>query len=145
MTGHVRKRELRAPSRLGKPRPPHRAVTQARIGRTYRFEAAHHLPLLADGHKCRTMHGHSYRVDVVVGGGLDARGLVMDFAEIDAEVLPLIARIDHRVLNDVEGLENPTAELIAAWLLERVAACESVRVYENDDCWAEVHRAPARS
>jgi 6-pyruvoyltetrahydropterin/6-carboxytetrahydropterin synthase len=69
----------------------------------------------------------------------------MDFAEIDAEVLPLIARIDHRVLNDIEGLENPTAELIAAWLLERVAACESVRVYENDDCWAEVHRAPARS
>jgi 6-pyruvoyltetrahydropterin/6-carboxytetrahydropterin synthase len=130
---------------MRKPGPPQRAVTQARIGRTYRFEAAHRLPLLAEGHKCRTMHGHTYRVDVVVGGGLDARGLVMDFAEIDAEVLPLIARIDHRVLNDIEGLENPTAELIAAWLLERVAACESVRVYENDDCWAEVHRAPARS
>jgi 6-pyruvoyltetrahydropterin/6-carboxytetrahydropterin synthase len=124
---------------------PERAVGQAHIGRTYRFEAAHHLPLLAEGHKCRNMHGHSYRVDVVVGGVLDARGFVMDFAEVDAEVLPLIEKVDHQVLNDIEGLENPTAELIAAWFLERVGACESVRVYENDDCWAEVRRAPARS
>jgi 6-pyruvoyltetrahydropterin/6-carboxytetrahydropterin synthase len=115
-------------------------MTETRIGRTYRFEAAHHLPLLPDGHKCKRMHGHSYRVDVVVRGALDARGFVSDFAEIDAEVQPLIARIDHRVLNDIEGLENPTAELIAAWLLERLPACESVRVYENDDCWAEARR-----
>jgi 6-pyruvoyltetrahydropterin/6-carboxytetrahydropterin synthase len=86
------------------------------------------------------MHGHSYRVDVVVRGALDARGFVADFAEIDAKVLPLLDKIDHRVLNDIEGLENPTAELIAAWLLERLPECESVRVYENDDCWAEAHR-----
>jgi 6-pyruvoyltetrahydropterin/6-carboxytetrahydropterin synthase len=54
--------------------------------------------------------------------------------------MPLIRRIDHRVLNDIEGLENPTAEVIAAWFLDRVEGCESVRVYENDDCWAEVWR-----
>jgi 6-pyruvoyltetrahydropterin/6-carboxytetrahydropterin synthase len=115
-------------------------MTETRIGRTYRFEAAHHLPLLPDGHKCRNMHGHSYRVDVVVKGCLDPRGFVADFAEIDAQVLPLIGQVDHRVLNDIEGLENPTAELIAAWLLARLPACESVRVYENDDCWAEARR-----
>jgi 6-pyruvoyltetrahydropterin/6-carboxytetrahydropterin synthase len=86
------------------------------------------------------MHGHNYRVEIVVSGPLDDRGFVMDFAEIDAEVLPLIRRIDHRVLNEVEGLENPTAEVIAAWFLERIEGCESVRVYENDDCWAEVSR-----
>src|SRR5262245_18143720 len=98
-------------------------MTETRVGRTYRFEAAHHLPLLPEGHKCRNMHGHSYRLDVVVRGSLDARGFVADFAEVDAVVLPLIANLDHRVLNDVSGLENPTAELIAAWLLERIPAC----------------------
>ncbi len=109
-----------------------------RIGRTYRFESAHHLPLLPDGHKCKNVHGHNYRVDVVLSGALDARGFVKDFAEIDAEIMPLIKKLDHRLLNDVEGLENPTAEIIAAWLFQRIKGCESVRVYENHDCWAEV-------
>lgn len=63
----------------------------------------------------------------------------MDFAEIDAEVAPLIKKVDHRLLNDVEGLENPTAEIIAAWFLQRISGCKSVRVYENDDSWAEVN------
>src|SRR5262249_8683413 len=113
---------------------------QTRIGRTYRFESAHHLPLVPDGHKCKNMHGHNYRVDIVMRGALDSRGFVKDFAEIDADVLPLIKKIDHRVLNDVEGLENPTAEIIAAWFFHSFAFCESVRVYETDDCWAEVSR-----
>src|SRR5262249_12581384 len=111
---------------------------QTRIGRTYRFESAHHLPLLPDGHKCKNMHGHNYRLDVVVRGTLDARGFVQDFAEIDAEILPLIKSVDHRLLNEIEGLGNPTAEIIAAWFFQRIRGCESVRVYENDDCWAEV-------
>jgi 6-pyruvoyltetrahydropterin/6-carboxytetrahydropterin synthase len=86
------------------------------------------------------MHGHNYRVEIVLSGPLDARGFVRDFHEIDAVVLPLIELVDHRVLNDVEGLENPTAEVIAAWFLERIEGCERVRVYETDDCWAEVSR-----
>lgn len=138
MTTHTPPRELAAksaPSR-GSGRPETKFKT--RVGRTYRFESAHHLPLLPDGHKCKRMHGHNYRVDIVVGGALDSRGFIRDFAEIDADVVPLIEKIDHRVLNDVEGLENPTAEVIAAWFFHRVAGCESVRVYETDDCWAEV-------
>lgn len=115
-----------------------RVSVTTRIGRTYRFESAHHLPNLPDGHKCKNLHGHNYRLEVVVRGNLDARGFVKDFAEIDAVVAPLLKRVDHRLLNDVEGLENPTAEVIAAWFLARVPDCESVRVYENDDCWAEV-------
>jgi 6-pyruvoyltetrahydropterin/6-carboxytetrahydropterin synthase len=121
-----------------RPSPVPGAVATTRIGRTYRFEAAHRLPHLPDGHKCRNLHGHTYRVCIVMQGRLDGRGFVKDFAEIDADVCPLIELVDHRVLNDVEGLENPTAEVIAAWFLERIADCESVRVYENDDCWAEV-------
>jgi 6-pyruvoyltetrahydropterin/6-carboxytetrahydropterin synthase len=109
-----------------------------RIGRTYRFESAHFLPGLPDGHKCRNLHGHNYRMEVVLRGALDERGFVKDFAEIDAELAPLLKMVDHRLLNDVAGLENPTAETIAAWFFERIAECESVRIYENDECWAEV-------
>ena len=66
-------------------------------------------------------------MEVVVRGTLDARGFVKDFAEIDAELAPLIRMVDHRLLNDVRGLENPTAEIIAAWFLDRIPDCESVR------------------
>ena len=113
---------------------------QAKIGRTYRFEAAHYLPRVPQGHRCRNLHGHNYRVTIVLRGSLDARGFVKDFAEIDSVVEPLIAQVDHRLLNDVEGLENPTAEIIAAWVFNRIPNCERVCVFENDDSWAEVLR-----
>ena len=118
-----------------------KTTSRTRIGRTFRFESAHHLPNLPAGHKCRNLHGHNYRIEIVVAGRLDARGFVKDFAEIDAEVMPLLTQVDHKLLNDVAGLENPTAEVIAAWFLKRIGDCESVRVYENDDCWAEVRRS----
>jgi 6-pyruvoyltetrahydropterin/6-carboxytetrahydropterin synthase len=117
---------------------PRTARLVNRIGRTYRFESAHHLPHLPDGHKCKNLHGHNYRVEIVVAGRLDQRGFVRDFAEIDAEVMPLVRQVDHKLLNDIPGLENPTAEVIAAWFFERIEGCECVRVYENDECWAEV-------
>jgi len=119
---------------------PREAALQTRIGRTYRFEAAHYLPLVPEGHRCRNLHGHNYRVTIVLQGKLDGRGFVKDFAEIDSVVEPLIAQVDHRLLNDVEGLENPTAEIIAAWFFNRVPNCERVRVFENGDSWAEVLR-----
>jgi 6-pyruvoyltetrahydropterin/6-carboxytetrahydropterin synthase len=136
MTAHVTPRDLEAKSpALDSSRC---AKVRTKIGRTYRFESAHHLPLLPEGHKCKNLHGHNYRVDIVMRGTLDPRGFVKDFAEIDAEIMPLIKKLDHRLLNEVEGLENPTAEVIAAWFFQRIEGCERVRVYENDDCWAEV-------
>lgn len=141
MTTHVKPPHLESSAPAGTAPEPRDSKLINRIGRTYRFESAHHLPLLPDGHKCKNVHGHNYRVEVVMSGALDARGFVMDFAEIDAEILPLIRKVDHRLLNDVEGLENPTAEIIATWFLQRITGCESVRVYENDDCWAEVRIA----
>lgn len=138
MTTHVTPRNL-VESAPRKHSSTHAAL-RARIGRTYRFESAHHLPLLPEGHKCKNLHGHNYRIEVVVCGPLDQRGFVRDFAEMDAEVAPLIKRLDHRLLNEIEGLENPTAEVIAAWFYARIEGCESVRVYENDECWAEVRR-----
>jgi 6-pyruvoyltetrahydropterin/6-carboxytetrahydropterin synthase len=139
MTTHVKPRnlELSEPAAGSINPAPDKLLT--RIGRTYRFESAHRLPNVPDGHKCKNLHGHNYRVEIVISGTLDDRGFVVDFAEIDAEIAPLIKKVDHRLLNDVEGLENPTAEIIAAWFLQRISGCKSVRVYENDDCWAEVN------
>lgn len=136
MTKHVESRHLVLDdaSRVVK----ERAKLTTRIGRTYRFESAHHLPHLPDGHKCKNLHGHNYRVEIVKRGTPDERGFVQDFAEVDAEIAPLVKMVDHRLLNDVPGMENPTAEVIAAWFFERIADCETVRVWENDDCWAEV-------
>ena len=91
------------------------------IFRTFRFESAHRLPNVPPGHKCARMHGHSYRVDVHVAGPLGAAtGWVIDFAEIADAFEPVLEALDHRVLNDVEGLENPTCERLAVWIWARL-------------------------
>lgn len=90
------------------------------ISRGYRFEAAHRLPHVPDGHRCRNLHGHSYEVVVSLSGELDAKlGWVLDFAAIDAVFEPLLAELDHSYLNDVDGLDNPTSELLARWIFEQ--------------------------
>jgi 6-pyruvoyltetrahydropterin/6-carboxytetrahydropterin synthase len=138
MNKHLIPRDVGATSTVVAASTKSTSAFEARIGRTYHFESAHHLPLLPDGHKCKNVHGHNYRVDVILRGHLDARGFVKDFAEIDAEVAPLIKMLDHHLLNEIAGLENPTAEIIAAWLFQRIEGCESVKVFENDSSWAEV-------
>lgn len=110
------------------------------IGRSYRFESAHFLPKVPDGHRCKNLHGHNYRVEIVLAGEVDATGFVMDFGEIDTLMAPLLKQVDHTLLNEVAGLENPTAEIIAAWFLARLPMAARVRIWENDDCWAEVTR-----
>ncbi len=89
--------------------------------RPCQFSAAHHLPGMPDGHRCRRMHGHTYAVRVEVGGEL-REGMLPDYAEIDAIVRRHVEPLDHRVLNDVAGLENPTTELLVLWLVERIAS-----------------------
>lgn len=88
----------------------------------YRFEAAHLLPNVPEGHKCRRLHGHSFRFEVVLRGPVDPRtGWLMDFGEIGKIVKPMVsAQLDHRYLNEVEGLENPTSEEIAFWLWDKL-------------------------
>lgn len=90
--------------------------------REFTFEAAHRLPAVPDGHKCGRLHGHSYRLEVHVEGDVDLdTGMVMDFAEIKAAVAPVLDRLDHHYLNEVEGLENPTSENVARWVWCRLA------------------------
>lgn len=85
------------------------------------FDAAHWLPNVSEDHKCRRIHGHTYRLRVVVSGPLDGTlGWVMDFADLKAVVEPLVKSLDHYLLNEIEGLENPTCERIAIWLWDRI-------------------------
>jgi 6-pyruvoyltetrahydropterin/6-carboxytetrahydropterin synthase len=88
----------------------------------FTFEAAHRLPNVAPEHKCARLHGHSYRVTVHVEGEVDpATGMVVDFAEVTAAFKPIVDRhLDHRYLNDIEGLENPTSENLARWIWQRL-------------------------
>ncbi|MBI4508023.1 MAG: 6-carboxytetrahydropterin synthase QueD [Deltaproteobacteria bacterium] len=85
--------------------------------RDYRFEAAHRLPRLPDGHKCKRLHGHSFRFEVTLAGEVDdATGFLMDFGDVDRVVAPVVQRLDHFYLNEIQGLENPTSEILSRWL-----------------------------
>jgi 6-pyruvoyltetrahydropterin/6-carboxytetrahydropterin synthase len=96
---------------------------RTRLERSYRFEAAHFLPKVPPGHKCARMHGHSYLVEVVIEGEIDAEtGWFMDFAQIDEHVNPLVRQLDHQVLNEIDGLANPTSELLSVWIWQKLAA-----------------------
>ena len=91
------------------------------VFREFRFEAAHWLPLVPEDHKCRRLHGHSFRVDVHVSGPVDpATGWLVDFGELELAFEPLYEALDHRCLNEVEGLENPTSENLCEWLWQRL-------------------------
>jgi 6-pyruvoyltetrahydropterin/6-carboxytetrahydropterin synthase len=93
------------------------------LTKEYRFEAAHRLPRVAPDHKCHRLHGHSFVIEVTVTGEVDeATGWLVDFGDITAVVEPLLKReLDHRTLNDVPGLENPTSEMLCGWLWGRLA------------------------
>lgn len=123
------------------------------ITRRYHFESAHWLPGVAEDHKCHRIHGHNYEIEVTVTGPQDAKtGFIIDFWDLDAIVQPILATVDHYTLNDVSGLQNPTAENIAAWFLNKINGNKNwnpnsvpvnwsvvgVRVYETKDCWADV-------
>lgn len=91
------------------------------LRKVFQFEAAHLLPHLPDSHKCRRLHGHSFIVEMAIEGDVDpALGWVMDYADISAAFKPVWEQLDHRYLNEISGLENPTSESIAAWIWERL-------------------------
>ncbi len=107
-----------------------------RITKAFAFDAAHRLPHVPAGHKCGRLHGHSYRVILGLEGPLDPElGWVQDYGEVKAAFRPLLERFDHHDLNEIPGLENPTAEMLAVYiyrelkpqlpLLADVTVCES--------------------
>ena len=91
------------------------------IFREFSFEAAHRLPNVPEGHKCRRLHGHSFKVEVHVTGTVDpGTGWIMDFGEIKAAFRPLEEQLDHNYLNEIAGLENPTSENLARWVWQHL-------------------------
>jgi 6-pyruvoyltetrahydropterin/6-carboxytetrahydropterin synthase len=94
---------------------------KAQISKTFKFDSGHHLPNVPAGHPCAAPHGHSYRATVTVEGEVDpGTGWVMDFNRIRELMAPLLAQFDHHDLNTVPGLANPTSEMIAKWLWDRL-------------------------
>ena len=91
------------------------------LRKTFQFEAAHKLPNVPADHKCARLHGHSFRVEVVVAGECDPRlGWLMDYADISDAFKPLLDRLDHFYLNEIPGLENATSENLAKWIWDRL-------------------------
>lgn len=91
------------------------------IYKVFIFEAAHKLPNVSAGHKCGRLHGHSFRTEVYLKGSVGTEtGWVVDFADIKEAFQPLYDQLDHNYLNEIEGLSNPTSEILARWIWERL-------------------------
>lgn len=97
------------------------------ITKKFRFESAHFLPAMPEGHKCRRMHGHSFKMEVNLAGEIDPEsGLLMDFGDIKRIVSPFVDQLDHWCINEVGErlgdplLLNPSSENLSQWFFERL-------------------------
>jgi 6-pyruvoyltetrahydropterin/6-carboxytetrahydropterin synthase len=91
------------------------------IFKEFTFDSAHYLPNVPEWHKCRGIHGHTYRLVVVLEGPLDAElGWVADFGHVKNIVSETVDVIDHKLLNEIPGLQNPTCELLAVWIWNKI-------------------------
>ncbi|WP_063654584.1 6-carboxytetrahydropterin synthase QueD [Aliivibrio fischeri] len=87
------------------------------IYKEFMFEAAHKLPNVPEGHKCGRLHGHSFLVRLYLSGDVDPNtGWIIDFGDVKKAFKPIYDQLDHYYLNDIEGLENPTSEVLAKWI-----------------------------
>ena len=91
------------------------------IFKQFTFDSAHFLPNVPEGHKCKEIHGHTYHLTVYLDGDLDEKlGWVIDFTDVKNVIDPIIKSIDHQFLNNISGLENPTSEVMAIWLWNKI-------------------------
>ena len=95
---------------------------QVSLTKSFTFEAAHFLPSFPEGHKCRRMHGHSFHVTIFMDGPtVHPENWVIDYADITKAWQPLHELLDHRTLNDIPMLGNPTVEELARWIWYHLA------------------------
>jgi 6-pyruvoyltetrahydropterin/6-carboxytetrahydropterin synthase len=117
-------------------------MQKVRLVHEFRFEAAHHLPKVPEGHKCRRLHGHSFKIELAVAGPVNPEtGWFLDFGEIHRLWEPLYEALDHRYLNEISGLENPTSEVLAKWIWNKLKpglpSLDQVTVFETCDARCE--------
>jgi 6-pyruvoyltetrahydropterin/6-carboxytetrahydropterin synthase len=113
-----------------------------RLVHEFKFEAAHRLPKVPQGHKCARLHGHSFKVELAVSGPVNPEtGWFIDFADLFDRWGPLHAVLDHNYLNEVPGLENPTSEVLAKWIWDKLKpglpSLEQVTLFETCDARCE--------
>ena len=106
------------------------------IFKKFSFDSAHFLPNVAESHKCRQVHGHTYQLTIYLKGPIDpVTGWVVDFADIKREAGSVVSLLDHKLLNNIPGLENPTCELVCVWLWNqlkpKLPALNRVELYET--------------
>ena len=110
------------------------------LTKAFDFEAAQFLDTFPEGHKCRRMHGHSFKLEISVRGPVDpATGIFYDHARISDAMRPLLAQLDHALLNEIPGLEKPTIELMCRWLWDRLAphlpGLHEIKLHETPRAW----------
>ena len=108
-----------------------------KLGVTDHIDCAHFLP----GHpKCGRLHGHTYKIEVVIEGEKSPSGMVLDFDQMKADLRAVLAEYDHRALN--EFLEYPSVEniceLLRSKLEKRFQFTFTLRVWEGEGKWAEL-------
>ena len=110
------------------------------IWKRFEFAAAHRLPMTSTTHKCHNLHGHNFVVVLSYAGTINSDGWVRDFADITTAWNTVKALVDHQYLNSIPGLENPTSEVLAAWIWARMASLVpglvAGEVQENATCGA---------
>jgi 6-pyruvoyltetrahydropterin/6-carboxytetrahydropterin synthase len=113
-----------------------------RLVHEFRFEAAHRLPRVPAGHKCQRLHGHSFKIELAVVGPVDPEtGWFIDYSVLYDAWSPLFEVLDHNYLNDVPGLENPTSEILAKWIWDKLKpglpSLARVTIFETCDARCE--------
>lgn len=96
-------------------------ATMIEIKKTFEIESARFLPHLPTSHPCSRTHGHSFKITLRLQGPIDPTlGWLVDYNDITKIAMPVLNEIDHVVLNEVAGLENPTTENISIWLYKKL-------------------------
>jgi len=112
------------------------------LTKSFTFDAAHWLPTFPEGHKCRQLHGHTFLAEVIVSGPVDPdTGYLIDYGDVKAGIKPIEEQLDHHLLNDIPGLENPTSENLSRWIYDQLKQSlpllSAVRVHETPTSVAE--------